>query len=260
MNRKDCMDYEKEYNHAFEIAKGYWGGVPDGIRMILESMFPQLRKGENEGEKIKQELMVFISQFAPEHLKVKYMNWLEKQKENPKNADSIPADCASNARCPYKIHGDEDFIGDIKDTPAYHFGFDEGVRSEREKQKEQKPEIKYVYPKFRKGDVIEPIIPNGHFIPVRVVGIWDGSYSCRSDDNKAYLSLPIKNEDEYRLVEQNQPAEWSEEDERMWKSALWHIKNSCGNGGKNSGEFEVYQWFENRLKSLRPQPHLQFQP
>lgn len=50
----------------------------------------------------------------------------------------------------------------------------------------------------------------------------------------------------------SQPAEWSEEDERMWKSALWHIKNSCSNGGKNSGEFEVYQWFENRVKSLRP--------
>lgn len=55
------------------------------------------------------------------------------------------------------------------------------------------------------------------------------------------------------IVEQK-PAEWSEEDERIWKSALWHIKNSCGNGGKNSGEFEVYQWFENRLKSIRPQP------
>lgn len=44
------------------------------------------------------------------------------------------------------------------------------------------------------------------------------------------------------------PTEWSEEDEKMYQSALWHIKNSCGNGGKNSGEFEVYNW----LKSLRP--------
>jgi len=46
-------------------------------------------------------------------------------------------------------------------------------------------------------------------------------------------------------------AEWSEEDERMFNSALWHIKNSCSNGGKNSGEFEVYNW----LKSLKPQSH-----
>lgn len=40
---------------------------------------------------------------------------------------------------------------------------------------------------------------------------------------------------------------WSEDDEKLFKSALWHIKNSCGNGGKNSGEFEVYNW----LKSLK---------
>lgn len=33
----------------------------------------------------------------------------------------------------------------------------------------------------------------------------------------------------------------------MFNSALWHVKNSCGNGGKNSGEFEVYNW----LKSLK---------
>ena len=50
-------------------------------------------------------------------------------------------------------------------------------------------------------------------------------------------------------------AEWSEEDEKMYNSALWHIKNSCGNGGKNSGEFDVYNWLKNRVKSLRPQPH-----
>ena len=40
---------------------------------------------------------------------------------------------------------------------------------------------------------------------------------------------------------------WGEEDEKMFNSALWHVKNSCGNGGKNSGEFEVYNW----LKSLK---------
>ena len=39
-------------------------------------------------------------------------------------------------------------------------------------------------------------------------------------------------------------AEWSEEDERMYNSALWHIKNSCSNGGKNSGEHEVYHWLK----------------
>ena len=45
--------------------------------------------------------------------------------------------------------------------------------------------------------------------------------------------------------------EWSEEDEKLYNSALWHVKNSCSNGGKNSGEFEVYNW----LKSLKERIH-----
>lgn len=45
----------------------------------------------------------------------------------------------------------------------------------------------------------------------------------------------------------NTSADWSEEDEKLYTSALWHIKNSCGNGGKDSGEYEVYNW----LKSLK---------
>jgi hypothetical protein len=48
--------------------------------------------------------------------------------------------------------------------------------------------------------------------------------------------------------------EWSEEDEKMFNSALWHIKNSCSNGGKNSGEFEVYNWVKSvkqRIGGLR---------
>jgi hypothetical protein len=49
------MDYEKEYNHAFEIAKGYWGGAIDFVRGILESMFPQL--AESEDERIRKRLI-----------------------------------------------------------------------------------------------------------------------------------------------------------------------------------------------------------
>ena len=45
-----------------------------------------------------------------------------------------------------------------------------------------------------------------------------------------------------------QKPSWSEEDEKFYISALWHIKNSCGNGGKDSGEYEVYNW----LKSIKP--------
>lgn len=44
---------------------------------------------------------------------------------------------------------------------------------------------------------------------------------------------------------------WSEEDEKMFNSALWHIKNSCGNGGKTNGEYEVYTWLKSLKKRIR---------
>lgn len=46
--------------------------------------------------------------------------------------------------------------------------------------------------------------------------------------------------------------EWSEEDEKLYNSALWHIKNSCGNGGKDSGEFEVYNWLKSIKDRVQP--------
>ena len=72
------------------------------------------------------------------------------------------------------------------------------------KQDEQKTEIKYVYPKFRIGDVIEPINPNGFYRPVRVLSIEEKteSYYCESDDKKSFSSIPIRCENEYKLVEQ----------------------------------------------------------
>lgn len=81
------MDYEKEYNHAFEIAKGYWGGVTDFVRGILESMFPQL--AESEDEKIMKEIIEFLDYcydtnlFREEDYNNQYIwrRWLKKQTE-----------------------------------------------------------------------------------------------------------------------------------------------------------------------------------
>ena len=58
---------------------------------------------------------------------------------------------------------------------------------------------------------------------------------------------------ELKKIEQD--SAWSEEDEKLYISALWHISNSCGNGCHDSGEYEVYNW----LKSLkyRVQPQLE---
>ena len=101
--------------------------------------------------------------------------------------------------------------------------------------------------------------------PVRIL-CWDRkgdwpimALAAEEDGLESYINCYSNGRNTYGEQEEEWPydlfivtpepelVEWSDEDERMWNSALWHIKNSCGNGGKNSGEFEVYNW----LKSLR---------
>ena len=78
---------------------------------------------------------------------------------------------------------------------------------------EKKKLKKIVAPIFHIGDVIVEIKPNGYGQPVRVkyVDVGEGSYYCKSDDGKRFLSFPIISQDEYELVKQ--VSVWSEEDE-----------------------------------------------
>lgn len=90
-----------------------------------------------------------------------------------------------------------------------------------EKQGEQKTEIEYIYPKFRIGDVIEQIQPNGNSQPVRVLSISKKiqSYCCESDDHNVYSSIPIRCENEYKLVEQKS-TKWSEHQHKLLNYAI----------------------------------------
>ena len=68
------------------------------------------------------------------------------------------------------------------------------------------------------------------------------------------LDLAIKEIEKENPYSGNQKQEWSEEDEKLYISALWHIKNSCGNGGKDSGEYEVYNWLKSIKDRVQPKP------
>lgn len=59
-----------------------------------------------------------------------------------------------------------------------------------------------VEPKFKVGDIIVDVKPNGYCPPVRVKYIDKGAYSCESDDGKRFLSFPIISQDKYILVEE----------------------------------------------------------
>lgn len=133
----------------------------------------------------------------------------------------------------------------------------EGSLAWTEKQGEQKTEIEYIYPKFRIGDVIEPIKPNGNSKPVRVLSISKKtkSYCCESDDHNVYSSIPIRCENEYKLVEQK-PAEWSEEDERMCQETIDWFEKKCFPYALESENpaRESIKWLKSLKDRVQPQP------
>lgn len=106
------MDYEKKYNEALERAKYVLHTVETaGCAMhkdLLTEIFPELR--ESEDERIRKWLADYFSSIKKTvwiHRDItceQILAWLEKQKENPKNAISIPADCVSDAKCEDRWH------------------------------------------------------------------------------------------------------------------------------------------------------------
>ena len=67
---------------------------------VLSEVIPELK--ESQDESIRQSIVETIKQctdiLGPKNQK-RMLDWLEKQKESPKSADSIPSDCISDAKC-----------------------------------------------------------------------------------------------------------------------------------------------------------------
>ena len=116
-------------------------------------------------------------------------------------------------------------------------------------KKEQKPKI-YI-PKFRNGDKIKL---KGSNLNLTITNIEGSRYYGKG------WSLDIVSADEsYELVEQK-PIEWSEEDEKMCTIMSSVIKSNIGDTSLSNyidreNLFKLKNWFENRLKFLRPKPH-----
>ena len=129
--------------------------LPKETREILEALAPELC--ESEDERIRKGLIEALKTtktvgelkfILPEPTREEAVAYLEKQKENPQSADSIPSDCVSNAKCEDKSPKRSDSGGtDIIDTPAYWKGWDDAM-----KQKEQKhPNGCFTCDEYKKG-------------------------------------------------------------------------------------------------------------
>ena len=115
-----------------------------------------------------------------------------------------------------------------------------------EKQKEQKPEIKYVYPIFKVGDTIKPKAYNESH---RINEIKDDNYVL----DKGF-AFPIVDQDVWEIVEQK-PAGWSEEDWKLLDEMRDYLMSMCYSIDLSPNH--IYEGFIDlidRLKSLRPQP------
>lgn len=106
------MNYEEKYNEILEWArknKARLNGVP------IEEVLPEL--AESEDERIRKAIYDFFSLAGNVYdlygiPKANLLAYLEKQKENPKSADSISADCTSPAKCEERWHKIQDSLPD----------------------------------------------------------------------------------------------------------------------------------------------------
>lgn len=229
------------YEEALERAKK---GLP------IDEVFPELK--ESEDERIRKELIAFICQFAPEHLKTEYVAYLERQKDE-RELSFIEGKVEGVRQTCQEIK-DAMSLFEPKDLTPFEFTFRDYIDSairyclsgegyqqyikewaadllNLERQKEQKPE----------------------------------SCDC-SRDEESYMNgihHVLMNPEAYGLIKQ-QPAEWSEEDERKRQACISTINEVIDyererwedyNPGKPYRPIMKYDEQIDWLKSTRPQPH-----
>ena len=249
--------YEKLYNEALERAKeelAACGSMDcDAARQIFR-LFPQLR--ESEDERIRKEMIEFIQwsedrgttrhDFHQAKRPAEWIAWLEKQKDASKAIEAVDRidkyidEHLANAHDMKNSNPEKKYYRGWDDALGKMAGILQDVYS-NEKQKEQKPR------KFKLGDKVHWHDDDTNVITI--TGFRDDAYLTDS----AYGPILFCDEDNWERVEQ-EPAEWSEEDEDMLNSCISSIEEAKETryayretDGDTSYDHEI-AW----LKSLRP--------
>ena len=233
-------DYEKKNKEFLEGVKKIHSGIKEVLAELgnsnlplanilneavwaLNKQFPEL--AESEDERIREELKEAFKAYDIESkwngIPIRSIfDWLEKQKENPKSADSIPSDCVSDVKCEDRSPKHTDSFGtDIRDTPAYWRGWDDAM-----KQKEQEhPNGCFTCDEYKKG------YEAGRF------------HGFTAGYNKA--------------MKEQKPADWSEEDEKIITALAKALIGSDSAEKIMLFDGVTIEMVSNWLKSLRPQPH-----
>ena len=226
----------------------------DNVDAFRESCDEAYRTGYNEGVRVERE------------------KWLEKKKESL----HIPETCKENA----KSFTDEDerirkdlieFLDNV-----WHLGrnadFDKWGKADcadwiawLEKQKERKPIDEKAVDEISKGvrkkwalDFIN-YLDNNHY--EGKMGVSNGE--CADIEN-AFISADWDKLYRYYNKYLQKPAEWSEEDEKPFNDVLSGLKYAYEDL-RNNKSFdsakdikEAFDWMQARVKSLRPQPKVEW--
>ena len=224
------IDYEKKYKEALERANSFqekYGGDYAGY------IFPELR--ESEDEKIRKFLIDYFTSYKIGNVATKLngyriddiLAYLEKQKENPKSADSISSDCMSDVRCEDRWHKVTDSLPDNG---------------------------RLVLAKDCLGNVLLARYDGENW----EVNVYDNEdHYCHNSISK-WCEIPSEKQKEQK------PAEWSEEDEDMLNSCISSIEEAKENryayketDGDTSYDHEI-AWLKllrNRVGKEFLQPH-----
>ena len=235
----------KAYDEALEKARKYRD--EEGFTE-MEDVFPELR--ESEDERIRKELIEAFEAYDVESswnlIPVKHiLAWLEKQKENPKSADSIPADCTLDVKCEgcsfpdWKMSSDYpeegcnvSLNGEVKKIQEQKPScWNSPVMTHEmimEKQKEQKP-IPDWMPKF-----LDELRSKKNYFD------WDE----HRDFEGHILAIINWITPNYFEEKEQKPVEWSEEDEKMFHQVLRYLDPTLPRAKRE----EIELW----LKALRP--------
>lgn len=234
------MDYKKAYKEVFDKAKNKMNNEcsSETTKAVCQELFPKL--AESEDERIRKAIIDYLSnelhnvlQLTPRTNEVEaWIAYLERQKENPKAVDSIPSFCVSDVkwadtiitRAIISLSMDVDFN---RDEPYIYRREIDDLMKLRDilcGQKEQKPEL-------------------------YDMGRWD------EESYNNGINHVLQNPEAYGLTKQ-QPAEWNEEDEKMFE-----LLHTCVCRCINDERFDYAEReqisrrlipFLERIKSLRP--------
>lgn len=212
----------------------------------------------------------------------------EKQKENPKSADSIPADCVSDVKCENRWHKVQDSLPDngrlvlaqdclgntllarydgegnwevsVYDNEDYYCRntITKWCEIPSEKQKEQKPVDLPPGFYFIDPDGNKYYSKEFRFDDIKMKVVEKEQKPAVSREEILYQLLQnssITMSDYLYLTNKQKPAEWSKEDETAFGDLMWCVEQARKSAKDENDMGNIWfaeNWLENRLKSIRP--------